>query len=61
MTDVRRLPFFSTSTNRHEWYQNDSYVTISVFIKNAKKESVDINITEKAVSPWRYVLFQSWT
>ncbi|KAF9319987.1 hypothetical protein BG003_007513, partial [Podila horticola] len=35
---------------RHEWYQNDSYVTISVFIKNAKKESVDINITEKALS-----------
>lgn len=34
---------------RHEWYQNDSYVTISVFIKNAKKELVDINITEKAV------------
>ncbi|KAI9239297.1 MAG: SGS domain-containing protein [Podila humilis] len=35
---------------RHEWYQNDSYVTISVFIKSAKKESVDINITEKALS-----------
>ncbi|KAF9187142.1 Protein SGT1 A [Haplosporangium sp. Z 767] len=35
---------------RHEWYQNDSYVTISVFIKNAKKESVEVNITERAVS-----------
>ncbi|KAF9949290.1 Protein SGT1 A [Mortierella alpina] len=35
---------------RHEWYQNDSYVTISVFIRNAKKELVDINITEKALS-----------
>ncbi|KAF8941266.1 SGS domain-containing protein [Dissophora ornata] len=35
---------------RHEWYQNDAYVTISVFIKNAKKESVDINITDKALS-----------
>ncbi|KAG0277381.1 Protein SGT1 A [Linnemannia gamsii] len=35
---------------RHEWYQNDSYVTISVFIKNVKKESVDINITENALS-----------
>ncbi|KAF9095201.1 Suppressor of G2 allele of SKP1 [Mortierella sp. AD031] len=35
---------------RHEWYQNDSYVTISVFIKNAKKESVDVNITENALS-----------
>ncbi|KAG0053401.1 Suppressor of G2 allele of SKP1 [Gryganskiella cystojenkinii] len=35
---------------RHEWYQNDSHVTISVFIKNVKKESVDINITENALS-----------
>ncbi|KAF9918320.1 Protein SGT1 A [Lobosporangium transversale] len=35
---------------RHEWYQNDTYVTISVFIKNVKKESVDINITENALS-----------
>ncbi|GJJ68864.1 suppressor of G2 allele of SKP1 [Entomortierella parvispora] len=35
---------------RHEWYQNDSHVTISVFIKNVKQESVDINITENALS-----------
>ncbi|KAG0366268.1 SGS domain-containing protein [Gamsiella multidivaricata] len=35
---------------RHEWYQNDTFVTISVFIKNTKKEAVDINITEKALS-----------
>ncbi|KAF9931518.1 Protein SGT1 A [Mortierella alpina] len=35
---------------RHEWYQNDAFVTISVFIKNAKKEAVDINITENALS-----------
>ncbi|KAG0373090.1 Protein SGT1 A [Mortierella sp. AD032] len=35
---------------RHEWYQNDSYVTISVFIKNVKKESVNINITDNALS-----------
>ncbi|KAG0365027.1 SGS domain-containing protein [Gamsiella multidivaricata] len=35
---------------RHEWYQNDGFVTISVFIKNVKKESVDINITDKALS-----------
>ncbi|KAF9163872.1 Cochaperone protein [Mortierella sp. AD011] len=35
---------------RHEWYQNDTYVTISVFIKNVKKESVDINITDNALS-----------
>ncbi|KAF9931312.1 Protein SGT1 A [Linnemannia zychae] len=35
---------------RHEWYQNDSHVTISVFIKNVKKESVDVNITDRALS-----------
>ncbi|KAF9360098.1 Protein SGT1 A [Mortierella sp. AD094] len=35
---------------RHEWYQNDTYVTISVFIKNVKNESVDINITDNALS-----------
>ncbi|KAF9979078.1 Protein SGT1 A [Actinomortierella ambigua] len=35
---------------RHEWYQNDSFVTISVFIKNAKKDSVDVQITERALS-----------
>ncbi|KAG0239134.1 Protein SGT1 A [Actinomortierella wolfii] len=35
---------------RHEWYQNDSYVTISVFIKNAKKENVDVQMTERTVS-----------
>ncbi|GJJ77819.1 suppressor of G2 allele of SKP1 [Entomortierella parvispora] len=35
---------------RHEWYQNDEYVTISVFIKNVKQDAVDINFTEDALS-----------
>ncbi|KAG0294202.1 Suppressor of G2 allele of SKP1 [Dissophora globulifera] len=35
---------------RHEWYQNDAYVTISVFIKNAKKDAVEINFTDNALS-----------
>ncbi|KAF9111181.1 Protein SGT1 A [Mortierella sp. AM989] len=35
---------------RHEWYQNDTYVTINIFIKNIKNDSVDINITENALS-----------
>ena len=48
LTMIEVLLFFFRY-NRHEWYQNDSYVTISVFIKNVKKESVDINITENAV------------
>ncbi|KAG0210416.1 Protein SGT1 A [Mortierella sp. GBA30] len=35
---------------RHEWYQNNAFVTISVFIKNAKRETVDVNVTENALS-----------
>ncbi|KAF8936617.1 Protein SGT1 A [Dissophora ornata] len=35
---------------RHEWFQSETYVTISVFIKNAKKDAVDVNITENALS-----------
>ncbi|KAG0341788.1 Protein SGT1 A [Podila humilis] len=35
---------------RHEWYQNDAYVTISVFIKNCKNESVEIIFTDNALS-----------
>ncbi|KAG0281848.1 Protein SGT1 A [Linnemannia exigua] len=35
---------------RHEWYQNDSFVTISVFIKNVKKDAVEIIFTDKALS-----------
>ncbi|KAF9185888.1 Protein SGT1 A [Haplosporangium sp. Z 767] len=40
----------ATHRVRHEWYQNDAYVTISVFIKNVKKETVDVNITDDALS-----------
>ncbi|KAF9106578.1 Protein SGT1 A [Mortierella sp. AM989] len=35
---------------RHEWYQNDSFVTVTVFIKNVKKDTAEINITDKALS-----------
>ncbi|KAF9150860.1 Protein SGT1 A [Linnemannia schmuckeri] len=35
---------------RHEWYQNDTFVTISIFIKNVKKEAVEIIFTDKALS-----------
>ncbi|KAF8980672.1 Protein SGT1 A [Entomortierella lignicola] len=35
---------------RHEWYQNDAFVTVTVFIKNVKKETADINITDNALS-----------
>ncbi|KAF9144053.1 Protein SGT1 A [Mortierella sp. GBA39] len=35
---------------RHEWYQNDTFVTISVFIKNVKKDAVEIIFTDQALS-----------
>ncbi|KAF9096088.1 Protein SGT1 A [Mortierella sp. AD031] len=35
---------------RHEWYQNDTFVTISVFIKNVKKDAVEIIFTDNALS-----------
>ncbi|KAF9132224.1 Protein SGT1 A [Mortierella sp. 14UC] len=35
---------------RHEWYQNDTFVTISVFIKNVKKDAVEIIFTDRALS-----------
>ncbi|KAF9102574.1 Protein SGT1 A [Mortierella sp. GBA35] len=50
LNTLRSGRYSSVVSSEHEWYQNDSYVTISVFIKNAKKESVDVNITENALS-----------
>ncbi|KAF9924250.1 Protein SGT1 A [Linnemannia zychae] len=35
---------------RHEWYQNDTFVTISVFIKNVKKDAVEVIFTDSALS-----------
>jgi hypothetical protein len=34
----------------HEWYQNDNFVIISIFIKNLKKEHIEVQFTEKSVS-----------
>jgi suppressor of G2 allele of SKP1 len=35
---------------RHEWFQNENYVTISVFIKKVKPESVSIDLEDRALS-----------
>jgi len=35
---------------RHEWFQNENYVTISVFIKKVKPETVTIDLEERALS-----------
>ncbi|CAG8441985.1 3293_t:CDS:2 [Rhizophagus irregularis] len=42
--------FLSQSRVRHEWYQNDNFVIVSIFIKNVKKETVDVYMTEKSLS-----------
>jgi len=35
---------------RHEWFQNENYVTISVFIKNVKSENVTVDLEDRALS-----------
>ena len=35
---------------RHEWFQNDAFVTIEVFIKNIKKDAVELGFFDKSVS-----------
>ncbi|KAI9250914.1 SGS domain-containing protein [Phascolomyces articulosus] len=35
---------------RHEWFQNDTFITIEVFIKNVKKDAVDLGFFEKSLS-----------
>jgi len=35
---------------RHEWFQNENFVTISVFIKKVKPETVTIDLEERALS-----------
>ncbi|KAI9205070.1 SGS-domain-containing protein [Polychytrium aggregatum] len=42
--------FLPPSKIRHEWFQNDNFVTISVFVKHAKPENVEIIFTERATS-----------
>ncbi|CAG8505053.1 13078_t:CDS:2 [Ambispora gerdemannii] len=42
--------FLSQSRVRHEWYQNENYVTISIFIKNVKKEAVKVEIEKRLIS-----------
>jgi len=42
-------PAPASNKPRHEWYQTNSHVFISVFIKNVKNENANINITEKNV------------
>lgn len=38
------------TTARHEWFQNENYITIEVFVKKAKQEDTTVDIFEKSVS-----------
>ena len=35
---------------RHEWYQNNSHVIVTIFAKSVKKENLEVNIHNKSVS-----------
>jgi hypothetical protein len=35
---------------RHEWFQNENFVTIEVFVKKIKPEDATIDIFERSVS-----------
>lgn len=36
-------------TRRHEWFQSANAVEIGIFVKNVKKEQVELNVQEKSV------------
>ncbi|KAL1919906.1 uncharacterized protein VTP21DRAFT_1838 [Calcarisporiella thermophila] len=42
--------FIPPSRIRHEWFQNDEFITVSVFIKNASKDKVEVNIGKQSLS-----------
>lgn len=35
---------------RHEWFQNDTFVTVEVFIKKVKQEDVSLDFFDRSVS-----------
>ncbi|KND03056.1 co-chaperone SGT1 [Spizellomyces punctatus DAOM BR117] len=42
--------FLPPSKIRHEWFQNENFVTLTVFVKNAKSEDVNLVLVERALS-----------
>ncbi|KAJ1560474.1 Cochaperone protein [Cladochytrium tenue] len=40
--------FLNTSKIRHEWFQNENFVTVSIFIKNLKPEAVSVELVPRA-------------
>ncbi|KAK4516575.1 uncharacterized protein ATC70_011549 [Mucor velutinosus] len=44
------IPSAPKAAGRHEWFQNDTFVTIEVFLKQVKPEHVDLNFFENSLS-----------
>ncbi|CAG8456053.1 13520_t:CDS:2 [Acaulospora colombiana] len=42
--------FLSQSRVRHEWFQNENFIIISIFIKNVNKEKVNVYFADRSVS-----------
>jgi hypothetical protein len=42
--------FLTQSRVRHEWFQNENYVTVSIFIKNVKNETVSVYFADRSLS-----------
>lgn len=38
------------AAGRYEWFQNDTFVTIEVFVKNVKAEALELNFFENSLS-----------
>lgn len=46
----RPAPYLAPSKIRHEWFQNDNFVTVTIFIKQIPVENVDCRIFENSLS-----------
>ncbi|KAI8985984.1 calcium-activated chloride channel-domain-containing protein [Pilobolus umbonatus] len=43
-------PVVKPPSARHEWFQNDKYITIELFIKKVKQEAVDVQFFDRSLS-----------
>lgn len=41
---------------KHDWYQTEAFVIVTVLVKNLKKEDVKVDFTEKTVSTECFLL-----
>ncbi|KAI9003654.1 SGS domain-containing protein [Gaertneriomyces semiglobifer] len=43
-------PYLPPSKIRHEWFQTDSFITLTVFVKKIPSENVSLNLTPRTLS-----------